>query len=172
MNKITLYGIEFTEPDFIDCANFRAKTSLAVKQGILIKQHCEICGNENSIAHHEVYSDFMNVRWLCRKHHIEIHNKFRKLNKNAYNKECWQNNKLLHSECRMDIAKVLEESGENINFPKLAKEMSDAGLFKNPKSAYDMIRFNNSGKAKSLDFALLEYLCKRFNRKVENIIQW
>ncbi len=34
---------------------------------------CEICGEERSEAHHNDYSNPLGVRWLCKKHHIEIH---------------------------------------------------------------------------------------------------
>lgn len=45
-----------------------------VKQGYLRKQPCEVCGSENNIEmHHEDYSKPLLVKWLCRKHHMEIH---------------------------------------------------------------------------------------------------
>jgi len=47
--------------------------SNAVRDGRLEKQSCEICGCEQSQAHHEDYSRPLDVRWLCFKHHRKIH---------------------------------------------------------------------------------------------------
>jgi len=40
----------------------------------LVKYPCEVCGEENSEAHHLDYNDPLNVLWLCKKHHREWHN--------------------------------------------------------------------------------------------------
>ena len=45
----------------------------AVRDGKLLKGLCEKCGNPKVTAHHDNYADKLNVRWLCRKHHGEIH---------------------------------------------------------------------------------------------------
>lgn len=51
-----------------------------VRRGVLIKQPCEKCGtNEKVETHHDDYNKPMEVRWLCRKHHLE-HHKEHKLN--------------------------------------------------------------------------------------------
>ena len=57
---------------------------------------------------------------------------------------------------RIDFEKLIKDSGEKLTKYKLAGEMADAGLFKNRKSAYDMILYNNAGKAKSLDIELIK----------------
>ena len=48
----------------------------AVKKGILVRQPCEMCGNEKTVAHHEDYDKPLAVTWLCqpchKKRHIEI----------------------------------------------------------------------------------------------------
>ena len=50
--------------------------SSAIRTGRLIKQPCEICGTlENIQAHHEDYAKPLDVRWLCQKHHMELHRK-------------------------------------------------------------------------------------------------
>lgn len=41
--------------------------------GKLKKQPCEICGDPKVQRHHEDYSKPLEVRWLCAKHHAEIH---------------------------------------------------------------------------------------------------
>ena len=46
---------------------------MAVKQGKLIKLPCEICGNPKSEAHHADYSKPLDVVWVCRKHHRDMH---------------------------------------------------------------------------------------------------
>ena len=45
----------------------------AVKSGRLIRQPCEVCGSKNVQAHHDDYSKPLEVRWLCFKHHRELH---------------------------------------------------------------------------------------------------
>ena len=77
MKEIVYKGIKFKEPDFIDDTKCQYKTHQAIKKKILIRQPCEICGIKESFAHHEVYSDYLNVRWLCRSHHLRIHSIFR-----------------------------------------------------------------------------------------------
>lgn len=45
----------------------------AIRDGSLIRQHCEVCGDANAQAHHDDYSKPLEVRWLCQKHHAEWH---------------------------------------------------------------------------------------------------
>lgn len=53
----------------------------AIKRGMLVKMPCEICGITESIdAHHDDYSRALDVRWLCKKHHMEHHKSERDLN--------------------------------------------------------------------------------------------
>lgn len=49
--------------------------SNAIRDGRLIKLFCEVCGDKKSQAHHDDYRKPLNVRWLCRKHHLEVHEK-------------------------------------------------------------------------------------------------
>jgi hypothetical protein len=49
----------------------------AVKKGVLEKKCCEICLNEKVEAHHPDYAEPLKVVWLCRKHHGEIHRKYK-----------------------------------------------------------------------------------------------
>jgi hypothetical protein len=51
----------------------RIQLSLAIKQGKIKRQPCIVCGNKNSHGHHEDYSKPLEVIWLCRKHHEELH---------------------------------------------------------------------------------------------------
>ena len=52
-------------------------TGNAIRDGRLIKNNCEICGESKVDAHHDDYTKPLEVRWLCRKHHAEHHKKER-----------------------------------------------------------------------------------------------
>jgi len=59
-------------------ANLRKYTAhLAVQRalvsGALQKQRCEVCGHAAVDAHHDRYDEPLNVRWLCRRHHVRLH---------------------------------------------------------------------------------------------------
>ena len=45
----------------------------ALVSGALQKQSCEVCGSEAVDAHHNRYDEPLNVRWLCRRHHVRLH---------------------------------------------------------------------------------------------------
>lgn len=45
----------------------------AIRDKKLFKEPCEVCGNENSVAHHDDYSKPLNIRWLCQAHHKQWH---------------------------------------------------------------------------------------------------
>lgn len=46
----------------------------AIKDGRLTPQPCEKCGRIDVHAHHDkYYGDFLDVRWLCVKHHRQYH---------------------------------------------------------------------------------------------------
>ena len=46
---------------------------LAINNGKLQKQPCEICGEEKSETHHDDYSNPLKVKWLCRQCHANLH---------------------------------------------------------------------------------------------------
>jgi len=52
-----------------------AKLAYAVKHGKLLKQSCSVCKDPKSEAHHVDYSKPLEVIWLCKKHHGELHTK-------------------------------------------------------------------------------------------------
>jgi len=72
-----------------------AEVNKAVREGVLIPQPCEVCGEplrtvetttiqggrtvplirRNIHAHHDDYSKPLQVRWLCDLHHREHHRK-------------------------------------------------------------------------------------------------
>ena len=53
----------------------RNSVSNAVRDGRLERKSCEVCGDIKSQAHHDDYRKALDVRWLCRKHHLEHHGK-------------------------------------------------------------------------------------------------
>lgn len=46
-----------------------------IRNGVIAKKPCRICGDQNSQVHHLKYTDPLLVIWLCNKHHKEIHQK-------------------------------------------------------------------------------------------------
>jgi hypothetical protein len=75
VKEIIYKGITFKEPDYDQEKESRRKTCYAIKIGLIEKKPCEICG-QPAVAHHEKYSNFLDVRWLCRTHHKIVHGMF------------------------------------------------------------------------------------------------
>lgn len=72
MDKVLAYQKKWKEKN---PEKYLAKTLVgrAVRGGKLPKQPCQECGDVKSIAHHTDYAKPLEVIWLCRKHHREIH---------------------------------------------------------------------------------------------------
>jgi len=53
----------------------RAEIALhnAVARGKIKRLRCQMCDDPKSEAHHPDYSKPLDVMWLCRKHHKDIH---------------------------------------------------------------------------------------------------
>lgn len=51
------------------------KLANALRSKKLTKNACQVCGEMVVDAHHEDYSKPLEVQWLCRKHHMEVHRK-------------------------------------------------------------------------------------------------
>ncbi len=47
----------------------------AVRQGVIKKLPCKNCGDIKTHGHHPDYDKPLEVMWLCKKHHYEIHRK-------------------------------------------------------------------------------------------------
>jgi hypothetical protein len=54
----------------------RSATQDAIDSGTLIRLPCEKCGSFPVEAHHTDYSKPLQVKWLCRAHHMEHHRKY------------------------------------------------------------------------------------------------
>lgn len=52
----------------------KEKVRYAVRSGKLQRLPCGVCGEVEVEAHHPDYDKPLDVIWLCRKHHMEIHN--------------------------------------------------------------------------------------------------
>jgi len=57
-----------------------------LRKGYIKKLPCEICGCLKVHAHHDDYNFPLNVRWLCIKHHSELHTKINEKNRNGKRK--------------------------------------------------------------------------------------
>jgi hypothetical protein len=55
-------------------ASARYAVRKAIKNGKITRMPCEVCGGLKVDAHHDDYSKPLEVRWLCKKHHREVHN--------------------------------------------------------------------------------------------------
>ena len=51
----------------------RSAVGNAIRDGRLVREPCEVCGQHPSEAHHEDYSRPLDVRWFCRIHHRMHH---------------------------------------------------------------------------------------------------
>lgn len=50
-----------------------AKINNSIALGKLEKLPCWVCGSLKVDAHHPAYDQQLNVVWLCRKHHLQLH---------------------------------------------------------------------------------------------------
>ena len=50
----------------------------ALREGVLVRQPCSLCGDMDSHAHHDDYSKPLDVVWFCRSCHTEYHAQERK----------------------------------------------------------------------------------------------
>lgn len=55
-------------------ASASSRARQAVERGVLVRGPCEVCGSTERIeGHHDDYDKPLAVRWLCKKHHEEVH---------------------------------------------------------------------------------------------------
>ena len=58
------------DPKFRRKYLIRMFTGIAAQLGIITRQPCEICGDPKVVAHHTDYAQPLEVRWLCKPHHL------------------------------------------------------------------------------------------------------
>ena len=51
----------------------RRRVRSAIRDGVLVRKACEVCGALRTHAHHDDYSKPLDVRWLCPIHHSAHH---------------------------------------------------------------------------------------------------
>jgi hypothetical protein len=51
----------------------QGKAQRALKAGLLTREPCLFCGEELTEAHHHDYDQPLAVTWLCRRHHLRVH---------------------------------------------------------------------------------------------------
>ena len=72
-SKNKVKSIRRTEDQILK-ENVRRLTWMKIADGTLIRLPCEVCGTNKDVqAHHDDYSQPLDIRWLCRKHHREHH---------------------------------------------------------------------------------------------------
>lgn len=57
----------------LDRLRAKWKVANAIKAGKMKRGKCGICGKEKAEAHHYDYNKSLEVKWLCRKHHLDKH---------------------------------------------------------------------------------------------------
>ena len=57
----------------------RKRKAVNAARFIKERQPCEVCGDENTEKHHDDYDKPLEVRWLCFKHHRQLHGQFKEL---------------------------------------------------------------------------------------------
>ena len=74
----------------IEARKFLARHTLQrhVREGRVVRMPCEVCGNAKTQAHHADYGKPLDVRWLCQKHHNDLHKgvPFRTVNPACYHR--------------------------------------------------------------------------------------
>lgn len=73
LEKQREYQQKWREKNALKLAAHQA-VNKAVHAGTLVRQLCEIC-NDVAETHHEDYNKPLEVKWLCVKHHKELHHK-------------------------------------------------------------------------------------------------
>lgn len=54
-------------------ANARAYANTYLRRGKIKRAPCEVCGAKRAEMHHPDYDRPLDVRWLCREHHLAEH---------------------------------------------------------------------------------------------------
>jgi ribosomal protein S27AE len=66
------YSQRYRDSNELKC-RARYEVRKALRNGGLKKQPCTICGNPIAEAHHDDYNKPLDVRWLCKDCHNDLH---------------------------------------------------------------------------------------------------
>jgi hypothetical protein len=55
--------------------NARNELNNAILYGKIKRKNCEVCGCDETQGHHENYNRPLDINWLCRSCHTELHKK-------------------------------------------------------------------------------------------------
>jgi ribosomal protein S27AE len=66
------YSRKYRDKNELKC-RARYEVRKALRNGKLKKQPCAVCGNPIAEAHHDNYSKPLDVRWLCKDCHDDVH---------------------------------------------------------------------------------------------------
>jgi hypothetical protein len=86
----------------------REQLAKAVKNGIVVKQPCSVCGETKSEAHHEDYNKPYDVIWLCRYHHSALHHPNLKVEAKKPHSKRKPNKKVVREITRTNVAAMRE----------------------------------------------------------------
>lgn len=81
------YPVKILDPVYKLKTIARKTLNKYVSLGKINKMPCEVCGKEKVDAHHDDYMKPLDVRWLCRTHHLEYHKNGSIDNKQLDNKD-------------------------------------------------------------------------------------
>lgn len=73
LRRATLQSERSRNPIERQKINTRNSTRRAIISGRILRQPCEICGDVQVEAHHDDYSKRLEIRWLCKRHHTDLH---------------------------------------------------------------------------------------------------
>lgn len=54
-------------------SNCRSYAHIYKKRGHIMQEGCVVCGSPSAEMHHADYNKPLNVVWMCRAHHLELH---------------------------------------------------------------------------------------------------